>query len=237
MTRSGRSANELRRVTIERGYTSNADGSVLISFGDTRVLCTALLERKVPGWLLGKGRGWITAEYAMLPASASEGRISRDAVRGGRALEISRLIGRSLRSVVDLAALGEVQVTVDCDVIQADGGTRTAAITGGYVALHDALAKGVSRGTIARLPLTAQCAAVSVGLVGAEALLDLCYVEDSSADVDLNLVMRSDDTIIEVQGTAERVPFRRAGLDAMMDLGREGILQLFARQREALGLD
>jgi ribonuclease PH len=236
MTRKGRAANELRRVTIERGYTSNPDASVLVSFGDTRVLCTAIVESKVPGWMQGKGRGWVTAEYAMLPGSASEGRISRDAYRGGRALEISRLIGRSLRSVVDLAALGEVQVTVDCDVIQADGGTRTAAITGGYVALHDALTKGVANGSIGALPLTAQCAAVSVGVVGGSALLDLNYEEDSSADVDMNLVMCSDDTIVEVQGTAERVPFRRAALDHMIDLGREGVLQLFALQREALGL-
>ena len=236
MARSGRSARELRPVTIQRKYTSNPDGSVLISFGDTRVLCTALVETKVPKWLSGKGQGWVTAEYAMLPGSASEGRISRDAVRGGRALEISRLIGRSLRSVVDLAALGEVQITIDCDVLQADGGTRTAAITGGYVALHDALTKGVAQGTLPSVPLTAQCAAVSVGILGSETLLDLCYVEDSAADVDLNLVMRSDDTIIEVQGTAERVSFRRAGLEAMMDIGREGILKLFAAQREALGL-
>jgi len=236
MTRSERSARELRPVTLQRDYTTNPDGSVLVCFGDTRVLCTALIETKVPKWLSGKGQGWVTAEYAMLPASASEGRISRDAVRGGRALEISRLIGRSLRSVVDLAALGEVQVTVDCDVLQADGGTRTAAITGGYVALHDALSKGVARGVLPVMPLTAQCAAVSVGILGADTLLDLCYLEDSAADVDLNLVMRSDDTIIEVQGTAERVPFGRGGLDAMMDLGREGILRLFAAQREALGL-
>jgi len=234
MTRSGRSARELRPVTIQRNFTTNPDGSVLISFGETRVLCTALIETKVPRWLMGKGQGWVTAEYAMLPGSASEGRISRDAVKGGRSLEISRLIGRSLRSVVDLAALGEIQVTVDCDVIQADGGTRTAAITGGYVALHDALTKAVSRGAIPAVPLTAQCAAVSVGIHGGEALLDLCYAEDSTADVDLNLVMRSDDTIIEVQGTAERVPFQRAGLDEMIDLGREGILALFAVQRDAL---
>ncbi len=236
MARTNRSPGELRPVTLQRNYTTNPDGSVLVSFGNTRVLCTALIETKVPRWLSGKGQGWVTAEYAMLPGSASEGRISRDAVRGGRALEISRLIGRSLRSVVDLAALGEVQVTVDCDVIQADGGTRTAAITGGYVALHDALAKSVARGVLPAMPLTAQCAAVSVGILGADTLLDLCYEEDSAADVDLNLVMRSDDTIIEVQGTAERVPFGRAGLDAMLDLGREGILCLFAAQREALGL-
>lgn len=234
MARTGRAANALRPVAIQRGYTANPDGSVLVSFGDTRVLCTAVVQTKVPGWLIGKGRGWVTAEYAMLPGSASEGRISRDAYRGGRALEISRLIGRSLRSVVDLAALGEIQVTVDCDVLQADGGTRTAAITGGYVALHDALAKAAANGAIAGSPLTAQCAAVSVGIRNGEALLDLCYEEDSSADVDLNLVMRSDDTIIEVQGTAEREPFRKADLDAMLALGSAGIQQLFALQREAL---
>ena len=236
MPRKDRLPGELRPVSIQRNYTTNPDGSVLVSFGNTRVLCTAIIETKVPKWLLGKGQGWVTAEYAMLPGSASEGRISRDSVRGGRALEISRLIGRSLRSVVDLTMLGEAQVTVDCDVLQADGGTRTAAITGGYVALHDALTKGVAGGVFPSMPITAQCAAVSVGILGGETLLDLCYEEDSTADVDLNLVMRSDDTIIEVQGTAEKVPFRRAGLDAMLDLGREGIQRLFAVQREALGL-
>jgi ribonuclease PH len=236
MARTDRPAGALRPVALQRNYTTNPDGSVLVSFGNTRVLCTAILETKVPRWLVGKGQGWVTAEYAMLPGSASEGRISRDSVKGGRALEISRLIGRSLRSVVDLAALGEVQITVDCDVLQADGGTRTAAITGGFVALHDAITKGVKDGVFPVMPITAQCAAVSVGIVGGETLLDLCYIEDSSADVDMNLVMRSDDTIIEVQGTAERVPFRREGLDAMMDMGRLGIQQLFSAQREALGL-
>jgi len=235
MARTGRAVHELRPVTLQRGYTANPDGSVLVSFGDTRVLCTAVVETKVPGWLIGKGRGWVTAEYAMLPGSASEGRISRDAYRGGRALEISRLIGRSLRSVVDLRALGEIQVTVDCDVLQADGGTRTAAITGGFVALHDALTKAVATGAIPAIPLTAQCAAVSVGIREGEALLDLCYEEDSTADVDLNLVMRSDDTIIEVQGTAEREPFRKADLDAMLGLATEGIRRLFTLQRETLG--
>ena len=236
MARLDRAATALRPVSITRNFTTNPDGSVLVCFGETRLLCTALVETKVPGWMVGKGRGWVTAEYAMLPGSGSGGRVARDKYRDGRALEISRLIGRSLRSVVDLAALGEVQVTIDCDVIQADGGTRTAAITGGYVALHDALAKAQSRGAIAAMPLRAQCAAVSVGVVRGEPMLDLCYEEDSTADVDLNLVMRSDDTIIEAQGTAEGAPFRRKDLDAMMDLGRAGIQQLFARQREALGL-
>ncbi len=234
MARTDRPAHALRPVTIQRGYTQNPDGSVLVSFGNTRVLCTAVIETKVPGWLIGKGRGWVTAEYAMLPGSANEGRIGRDSWQKGRAQEISRLIGRSLRSVVDLKALGEIQITVDCDVLQADGGTRTAAITGGYVALHDALTKAVANKIIAAVPLNAQCAAVSVGIRNGEALLDLCYEEDSSADVDLNLVMRSDDTIIEVQGTAEREAFRKSELDAMLALASAGIQQLFVAQREAL---
>ena len=233
MTRAGRGARELRAVEIQRGFTSNPDGSVLIAFGDTRVLCTAVAEERVPPFLVGKGRGWVTAEYAMLPGSASEGRISRDAAQKGRALEISRLIGRSLRSVVDLSQLGERQITIDCDVLQADGGTRTAAITGGYVALCDALAK-VNGGTLPKGLLTAQCAAVSVGIVNSEAILDLNYEEDSAADVDLNLVMHSNGALIEIQGTAERGSFTREQLDAMIDLGREGIDKLCALQREAL---
>jgi ribonuclease PH len=233
MTRAGRGARELRAVSIQRHFTSNPDGSVLIAFGNTRVLCTAVAEDRVPPFLVGKGRGWVTAEYAMLPGSASEGRISRDAAHKGRALEISRLIGRSLRSVVDLRGLGERQITIDCDVLQADGGTRTAAITGGYVALCDALAK-VYSGTIPDGLLTAQCAAVSVGMVKGEPVLDLNYEEDSAADVDLNLVMHSDGALIEIQGTAERGSFTRQQLDAMIDLGREGIDKLCALQREAL---
>jgi ribonuclease PH len=232
MVRKGRDARELREVRIERGYTDNPDGSVLVSFGNTRVLCTAVAEEKVPPFLAGKGSGWVTAEYAMLPGSASEGRISRDAARKGRALEISRLIGRSLRSVVNLGALGEKQFTIDCDVLQADGGTRTAAITGGYVALCDALSSAFG-GAIPDGVLTAQCAAVSIGIVGGDVLLDLCYEEDSAADVDLNLVMHRDGALIEIQGTAEREPFTRKQLDAMIDLGREGIERLCTLQDEA----
>lgn len=233
MTRQGRGPRELRAVRIERGYTSNPDGSVLVSFGDTRVLCTAVVEARVPPFLSGSGRGWVTAEYAMLPGSASEGRVSRDAVNKGRALEISRLIGRSLRSVVNLSGFGERQITVDCDVLQADGGTRTAAITGGYVALSDALSK-MFDGAIPEGVLLAQCAAVSVGIVEGEPILDLCYDEDASAEVDLNLVMHSTGAIIEIQGTAERNPFTRAQLNAMIDVGWEGIERLCALQREAL---
>lgn len=199
------------------------------------MLCAATLDDGVPPFLRGTGRGWVTAEYAMLPASASEGRISRDAAKKGRALEISRLIGRSLRSVVNLDALGERQIIVDCDVIQADGGTRTAAITGAYVALQDVAGRLVQDGKLAASPITGQCAAISVGIKKGECWLDLCYVEDSSADVDLNLVMKDDGTIIEIQGTAEGEAFDRAQLGRMLDLGEKGIRELFAHQLEALG--
>lgn len=217
-----------------RNFTKNADGSVLISFGDTRVLCTATVEERVPPWLKGQNRGWVTAEYAMLPGSASEGRISRDATRRGRAMEISRLIGRSLRSVIDLGRLGERQITIDCDVLQADGGTRTAAITGGYVALHDAISGLVEGESIGESPMIGECAAISIGLLKGEAYLDLCYTEDAAADVDLNLVMKGDESIIEVQATAEGQAFDRAQLDDMLDLGRKGIFELLDFQREAL---
>lgn len=229
-----RAPNELRPVTLERHYTRNPDGSVLVCFGDTRVLCTAMIGDRLPPFLRDSGKGWVTAEYSMLPGSASGGRISRDAAKKGRALEISRLIGRSLRSVIDLAALGERQIVVDCDVLQADGGTRTASITGGYVALSDALSVLIERGDLTASPLRAQCAAVSVGILKGEAYLDLCYEEDSTADVDLNFVMTSDNAIIEVQGTAEGEAFDRKLLDAMLDLGEQGIGELFQRQREAL---
>lgn len=235
MRHDGRATDELRPVTIERNYVKSPDGAVLVAFGDTKVICTATIEGRIPAWLRDSGKGWVTAEYAMLPGSASGGRISRDASQKGRALEISRLIGRSLRSVIDLTLLGERQITIDCDVIQADGGTRTAAITGGYVALADAVASLVEHGDIAENPLQMQCAAVSVGLLQGQAHLDLCYVEDSSADVDLNLVMKSDGKIVEVQGTAEGAAFGRDLLDAMLDLGEAGIRQLFSLQREALG--
>ena len=207
---------------------------MLISFGDTKVICSATLSDRVPPFLHGSGTGWVTAEYAMLPGSASGGRISRDATRKGRAMEISRLIGRSLRSVTDMQVLGERQIVIDCDVIQADGGTRTAAITGAYVALRDAFSKLMERGELERSPLTAQCGAVSIGIVNGDPILDLCYEEDSAADVDLNLVMKDDGTIIEIQGTAEGEAFDRALLDRMLDLGSEGIQRLFAYQREIL---
>ncbi len=234
MTREGRTPRELRPVSIVRNYTKNADGSVLISFGDTRVLCTATIEDRVPGWLKGQGRGWLTAEYAMLPASASEGRISRDASQRGRAMEISRLIGRSLRSIIDLERLGERQITIDCDVLQADGGTRTAAVTGGYVSLHDAVSRLLAQDLLTESPITGQCAAISVGLLDGKSYLDLCYVEDSAADVDLNLVMKGDDSIIEVQATAEGQAFSRTQLDEMLALGREGIIELFEFQHKAI---
>jgi len=231
--RADRGPDELRPVDIVRKYTTNPDGSVLVSFGQTRVLCTAVVEDRVPPFLKDTGKGWVTAEYAMLPGSASEGRVSRDAVRKGRALEISRLIGRSLRAVVDLDALGECQITVDCDVLQADGGTRTAAITGGYVALCDAIASLRDRGLVVGDPVHAQCAAVSVGILDGACYLDLCYEEDAAADVDLNLVMLSDDTMVEVQGTAEGIAFTRDQLDAMIACGRKGIHELFALQNKA----
>ncbi|MDK1021235.1 MAG: ribonuclease PH [Candidatus Hydrogenedentes bacterium] len=234
MTREGRTPRELRPVAIVRNYTKNADGSVLISFGDTRVLCTASIEDRVPAWLKGQDRGWLTAEYAMLPASASEGRISRDATQRGRAMEISRLIGRSLRSIIDLERLGERQITLDCDVLQADGGTRTAAITGAYVSLHDAVSGLLARDLLAESPITGQCAAISVGLLDGESYLDLCYAEDAAADVDLNLVMKGDESIIEVQATAEGHSFNRAQLDEMLELGRTGIFELLGLQHEAI---
>lgn len=234
MREDGRTSSSLRPVSIERNYTKNPQGSVLTSFGDTRVLCTATLTDGVPPFLRDSAQGWVTAEYAMLPGSASGGRIARDSSTKGRALEISRLIGRSLRSVIDLKALGEHTIIVDCDVIQADGGTRTAAITGAFVALRDAVDQMVRENRHQAMPISAQCAAVSVGIVDGEVLLDLCYREDSSADVDLNLVMKDDGDIIEVQGTAEGRAFDRALLDKMLDMGHSGIEQLFKIQRDAL---
>jgi ribonuclease PH len=236
MPRSGRAADALRPVTIERGYTKHAEGSVLIAFGDTRVLCTASVEDRVPPWLRDSGRGWVTAEYAMLPRSTHD-RTHRDASRKGRAQEISRLIGRSLRAVVDLAALGTRQITLDCDVLQADGGTRTAAITGAYVALEDAVAGLLKSGGLDASPLLGQCAAVSVGVLGDETILDLCYEEDSAADVDMNIVMNDKGGFIEIQGSAEGTPFPRTAADAMITLAEKGIGELFEHQRAALGRD
>lgn len=236
MPRSGRAADALRPVTIERGYTKHAEGSVLIAFGDTRVLCTASVEDRVPPWLRDSGRGWVTAEYAMLPRSTHD-RTNRDASRKGRAQEISRLIGRSLRAVVDLEALGTRQITLDCDVLQADGGTRTAAITGAYVALEDAIAGLLKSGALDASPLLGQCAAVSVGVLGGETILDLCYEEDSAADVDMNIVMNDQGGFIELQGSAEGTPFPRTAADAMITLAEKGIGELFEHQRAALGRD
>lgn len=235
MRPDGRAYDALRPVTIARQYTKFAEGSVLIAFGDTRVLCTASIEERIPPFLKDTGKGWVTAEYGMLPRSSHE-RISRDAVKKGRAMEISRLIGRSLRCVVDLAALGERQIVIDCDVIQADGGTRTASITGAFVALHDALSVLTQKGALARLPLLGQCAAISVGVVNGRARLDLAYAEDSTADVDMNLVMRDDGTFVEIQGSAEGASFSRATMDELLIIGEKGIRELFAAQRHVLGL-
>ena len=231
-----RSVTALRPITLERNYTMHAAGSVLTAFGNTKVLCTASIEDKVPPWLRESGRGWVTAEYGMLPGSGNQ-RIPRDAAKKGRALEISRLIGRSLRAVVDLEALGPIQITLDCDVLQADGGTRTAAITGAYVALHDALDRVYQDGRIPKIPLTGACAAVSVGVVGETVLLDLDYSEDSQAEVDMNLVMDNQGRYIEVQGSAEGVPFPRETMNAMLDAGTQGIGTLLEAQRKVLGID
>jgi ribonuclease PH len=239
MTRTGgRRPEELRAVTLQRGFTRHAEGSVLVQFGDTRVLCTASVEARVPPFLRDKGRGWVTAEYGMLPR-ATHTRGDREAARGkqsGRTQEIQRLIGRSLRSVVDLAALGERTVHIDCDVLQADGGTRTAAITGAFVALHDAFSWMVARGMLAALPVKDFVAAVSVGAVGGQVLLDLDYVEDSGCDADVNVVMTGAGHLVEVQGTAEGEPFAREAFDRMLALAGRGIAELVAHQRRALGL-
>jgi ribonuclease PH len=234
--RNGRAANALRTVRFTRHFTRHAEGSVLIEFGDTRVLCTASIEDGVPGFLRGKGQGWITAEYGMLPR-ATHTRSAREAARGkqsGRTQEIQRLIGRSLRAVVDLAALGERTVTLDCDVLQADGGTRTASITGAYVALADACEALIRRRVLAASPLHGQVAAVSVGIVGGKTLLDLDYGEDSEAETDMNVVMNTAGAFIEVQGTAEGHPFHRHELDALLNLAATGCDELCGLQREAL---
>jgi ribonuclease PH len=232
-----RAANQMRAVQFEIGYTRHAEGSVLVSFGDTRVLCTASVENSVPGFLRGKGQGWVTAEYGMLPR-ATHTRSSREAAKGkqtGRTQEIQRLIGRSLRSVVDLNALGERTITIDCDVLQADGGTRTASITGGYVALHLAIEGLVKQHNLKSSILHGQVAAVSVGMVNGVSVLDLNYTEDSSAETDMNIVMTSAGAFVEVQGTAEGHAFRRHELDAMLDLAQSGIEQLFKLQQACLG--
>jgi len=236
---SGRAPDELRPVRLTRRFTRHAEGSVLVEFGDTRVLCTASIEDGVPAFLRNTGRGWITAEVRMLPR-ATHTRSRREAAQGkqgGRTLEIQRLIGRALRAVIDLKALGERTVTIDCDVLQADGGTRTASITGGYVALVDAIDTLVRKGTLRESPIHGQVAAVSVGIWSGIPVLDLDYAEDSDAETDMNIVMNNGGGFIEVQGTAEGHAFRRDELDALLGLAEGGIAQLFAAQREALAAD
>ena len=236
MRPSGRQPNDLRNISITRNYTKHAEGSVLVEFGDTKVLCTASVEEKVPGFLRGKNEGWITAEYGMLPRSTGS-RMGREAARGkqgGRTMEIQRLIGRSLRAAVDLKALGERSITIDCDVIQADGGTRTASITGAYVALHDAISYLLAKKKIKKSPLHGQIASVSVGIYQGAPVLDLDYDEDSSAETDMNVVMNDAGAYIELQGTAEGHAFRADELQAILALASDGITTLMVKQREAL---
>ncbi len=233
---SGRNADQMRDVRITRNYTCHAEGSVLVEFGNTKVLCTASVEDRTPPWLKGKGSGWVTAEYGMLPR-ATGSRSRREASAGkqsGRTQEIQRLIGRSLRAAVDLEALGEVQITIDCDVIQADGGTRTASITGGYVALVDAINWLKANKKLKKEPIFGQIAAISVGMYEGQAVLDLDYPEDSNAETDMNVVMNEAGGFIEVQGTAEGHAFRRDEMDAMLALAEKGIKELAAAQAEAL---
>ena len=234
----GRGIDELRTASFERDFTVFAPGSVLVSMGRTRVLCTASVEERVPPWMRGSGKGWVTAEYSLLPGSTGE-RVTREAAKGkqsGRTQEIQRLIGRSLRSVCDMVALGELQVTVDCDVLQADGGTRTASITGAYVALYDACETLRARRAMPVNPLHGQVAAVSVGIVRGVPVLDLDYLEDSEAETDMNVVMNNGGAFIEVQGTAEGHAFRRHELDALLNLAASGIGELCALQAQAIGV-
>ena len=240
----GRAPNELRPLSFKRDFTDMAAGSVLVSFGRTQVLCTASIDEDVPRWMKGKGKGWVTAEYSMLPGSSPE-RVDREAAKGkqsGRTVEIQRLIGRSLRAACDMRLLGERQVVVDCDVLQADGGTRTASICGGYLALHDALTRLVQNKTISAQPLHSYCAAISVGVVDGVPVLDLPYVEDSRAEVDMNVVMLkklagpSESQFVEVQGTAEGAPFSRAELDQLLGLAEGGLADIMDRQAEMIAL-
>jgi ribonuclease PH len=233
--RADRGADQLRPARIVRGYTEMTPGSVLIEMGRTRVLCTASFDPQVPRWLRDDGVGWVTAEYSMLPGSSRE-RVPRTSISGGRVKEIQRLIGRALRAVVDRPAMGEGTVRIDCDVLQADGGTRTAAITGAWVALHDAFTGALEQGMLTVHPIVDHCAAVSVGMVGGEPLLDLDYEEDAGADVDLNVVMTGRGGLVEVQGTAEGRPFTREQLSVLLDLGARGVDGLVAEQRRALGI-
>ena len=237
MRPSGRAPDQLRKISLEPGFSRHAEGSCLVKFGDTHVLCTASVDERVPPWMRNSGRGWVTAEYGMLPRATHE-RTRREAAAGkqsGRTQEIQRLIGRSLRAVVDLVALGERQITLDCDVLQADGGTRTAAITGACVAAHDAIAKLLAAGKLEHSPLIGFVAAVSVGIVEGTPLLDLEYIEDSACDTDMNVVMTGAGHFIEVQGTAEGAAFSRAEMNQLLDLADAGIRQLIVAQKAALG--
>jgi len=231
----GRRADEMRVVSFERDFTEMSAGSCLVSFGATKVLCTASIDEDVPRWMKGRGKGWVTAEYSMLPGSSAE-RVDREAAKGkqsGRTQEIQRLIGRSLRAVTDMVLLGERQVVVDCDVLQADGGTRTASICGGYLALHDAFTRLIQEGSLVKHPIgDLRCAAVSVGVVDGVPVLDLPYVEDSRAEVDMNVVMTSTGRFVEVQGTAEGMPFTRSELDTLLELAELGCRELFELQGE-----
>ena len=237
----GRQHDEFRPISFERDFTEMSAGSVLVSFGRTRVLCTASIDEDVPRWMKGSGKGWVTAEYSMLPGSSPE-RVDREAAKGkqsGRTVEIQRLIGRSLRASCDMSLLGERQVVVDCDVLQADGGTRTASICGGYLALHDALSRLVQNGVISQHPLTSLCPAISVGIVNGTPVIDLPYVEDSTAEVDMNVVMLREkgstlNRFVEVQGTAEGVAFSRSELDSLLGLAENGLAQIFDLQSELL---
>ncbi|MET0325499.1 MAG: ribonuclease PH [Ilumatobacteraceae bacterium] len=239
----GRAPDELRPISFERDFTEMAEGSCLVSFGRTRVLCTASVDEDVPRWMRGSGKGWVTAEYSMLPGSSPE-RVDREAAKGkqsGRTVEIQRLIGRSLRAACDMKALGERQVVVDCDVLQADGGTRTASICGGFIALHDALARVVAAGRLPANPLHSYCAAISVGIIGGVPVLDLPYVEDSKAEVDMNVVMLrptagGDARFVEVQGTAEGMAFTRAELDQLLALAEGGLGQIADLQAEMVAV-
>ena len=236
MRPSNRAPDQMRPVTITRNYTMHAEGSVLIEFGNTKVLCTASVEERVPGFLRGKNQGWVTAEYGMLPRSTSS-RMGREAARGkqgGRTMEIQRLIGRSLRAVIDMEKLGERSITIDCDVIQADGGTRTASITGGFVALADAIQSLIDKGTLKNSPLIESVASVSVGIYEGTPVLDLDYPEDSNAETDMNVVMTSGGQFIEVQGTAEGKPFSEEEMSAMLTLAKKGIAELSALQSDEL---
>lgn len=235
---SQRANNELRQIEIIRNYTKHAEGSVLVKFGDTHVLCTASVDEKVPPFLRGKGQGWVTAEYGMLPRSTGS-RMDREAAKGkqsGRTQEIQRLIGRSLRAIIDLEKLGERSIQIDCDVIQADGGTRTASITGAYVALYDALRFLLEKNMIKQMPLKDSVAAISVGVYRGEPVLDLDYLEDSDCDTDMNVVMTGTGGFVEIQGTAEGEAFDRAAMNAMLDLAAHGIQQLSSKQKEVLGV-